>query len=67
MAKYEMTCSCGDAYQAEGENKEAAVDGFMGQATPEMVEEHMSAKHAGQTPPSSEEARQGFIATAHLV
>jgi hypothetical protein len=64
MAKYELTCSCGDTYQVEGATTEAAVDGFMSQMTPEMVQEHMSAKHAGQTPPTPEQARQGFIANA---
>jgi hypothetical protein len=67
VATYELACSCGDIYRAEGATKEAAVDALFGQMTPEMVQAHMSDKHAGETPPTPEQARQGFLATAHMV
>jgi hypothetical protein len=67
VATYEMTCSCGDSYKAEGETKEAAVDSFMGQMTPEMVGAHMSEKHVGETPPTPQQAREGMLASARPV
>jgi len=67
VAKYEMTCTCGDAYQAEGETKEAAVDAFMGTMTPEMLKGHMAQRHAGQTPPTPEQARDGMLASARQI
>ena len=67
VATYELACSCGDTYRAEGATKEAAVDSFFGQMTPEMVQAHMADKHAGDAPPTPEQAREGFLATARTV
>jgi hypothetical protein len=67
VATYEMSCSCGDKMQAEGDTKEAAVDQLMTHMTPDAVQAHMAEKHAGQTPPSPEQVREGMLATAHIV
>jgi hypothetical protein len=67
VATYEMSCSCGDKMQAEGDSKEAAVDNLMTHMTPDAVQAHMTEKHAGQTPPSPAQVREGMLATAHTV
>lgn len=67
VATYEMSCSCGDKMQAEGDTKEAAVDNLMTHMTPDAVQAHMTEKHAGQTPPSPEQVREGMLASAHVV
>lgn len=67
MATYEMSCSCGDTMQAEGDTKEAAVDNLMTHMTPDAVQAHLAEKHAGQTPPSTEQTRAGMLASAHIV
>jgi hypothetical protein len=67
VATYEMSCSCGDKMQAEGDTKEAAVDNLMTHMSPDAVQAHMTEKHAGQTPPSPEQVREGMLASAHAV
>mgnify|MGYP001418045658 CR=1 FL=1 len=67
MATYEMSCSCGDKMQAEGDTKEAAVDNLMTHMTPDAVQAHVAEKHAGQAPASMEQTRAGLLASAHVV
>jgi hypothetical protein len=67
VATYEMSCSCGDTMQAEGDTKEAAVDNLMSHMTPDAVQAHLAEKHAGQAPPSTEQTRAGMLASAHIV
>jgi hypothetical protein len=62
-----MTCGCGEKLQSEGDTKEAAVDALMSHMTPEAVQAHMAERHAGQAPPSTEQTREGMLATAHVV
>jgi hypothetical protein len=44
--------------RVEADGNDAAVDTSLA---------HMSALHSGEPPPSPEQVRQGFVATAHLV
>jgi hypothetical protein len=67
MANWEMTCTCGDKMQAEGDTAEAAVDNLLSSMTPEAVGAHMAEKHAGQPMPSPEETRAGFLASATAI
>ena len=67
MASYEMTCTCGDKMQMDGETKEEAVDKLMAVMTPEAVTAHMAEKHGGAAPPSPEETRAGFLASATAI
>jgi hypothetical protein len=67
MATYEMSCSCGEKMQAEGDTKEAAVANLMTHMTPEAVQAHMAEKHAGEAPPSMEQTRAGMLASAQVV
>ena len=67
MANWEMTCTCGDKVQGEGETAEAAVDAVYASWTPEMAEAHVAEKHAGQPVPSAEETRAAFIASARML
>jgi hypothetical protein len=67
MATWEMTCTCGDKVQGEGETAEEAVDAVYASWTPEVAAQHIADKHQGEVIPSQEEARAGFIASAVMV
>jgi hypothetical protein len=67
MANYEMTCTCGDKMQMEGDSAEDAVDKLMVVMTPEAVTAHMNEKHPGDAAPSAEQTRAGFMATATAI
>ena len=67
MAKWQSTCTCGDAMDVEAESKDEAIDKTMAMMTPEMVAAHMAEKHPGQAVPSQEETRTGVESTIHEV
>ena len=67
MATWEMSCTCGDTFQVEADSKEQAVDNIMARMTPDAMQQHMMEKHAGETPPTPEQAREGMMASAHTV
>jgi hypothetical protein len=68
MANWQMTCSCGDTMQMDGDSREAAVDKLMAVGmTPEAIEAHMAEKHPGQPVPSASQTRDGLLATATAV
>lgn len=68
MANWEMSCSCGDTMQMDGETKDAAVDKLMALAmTPEAITAHMTEKHAGEPTPTVEQARAGLLASARQI
>jgi hypothetical protein len=67
VATYKMSCSCGETMQADGDNKEAAVDNLMTHMTPDAVQAHLAEKHAGQAPASMEQTRAGLLASAQVV
>jgi hypothetical protein len=65
MGTFQMTCSCGDTMQMDGATKEAAVDKLMAVGmTPAAIQAHMAEKHPGEPVASTEQARQGLLATA---
>lgn len=66
VANWEMTCSCGEKMQMDGEDKEEAVEKLLAVMTPDMVSAHMADKHPGDPMPSPEQTREGFLATATL-
>lgn len=55
MAKWQVTCSCGDVFDVEAEGKEAAMEAMQAKMTPEVVAAHWEEKHAGQPMPSEEQ------------
>ena len=65
MATYNMTCTCGDTLQGEGDTVEAAVETVMTTImTPEGLEAHMADKHPGDPVPTSDQAREMLMASA---
>lgn len=68
MGTFQMTCSCGDTMQMDGDTKEAAVDKLMAVGmTPAAIQAHMAEKHPGEPVPSAAQAREGLLATATAV
>ena len=45
---FSMTCSCGDPFSIEAENREEAVQKMKDMMTQEAIDQHMSAKHPGE-------------------
>lgn len=67
MADWQMTCTCGDTMQMDGETGEEAVDKLMTTAmTPDAVGFHMAEKHPGEPIPTPEQTRGALIASAVL-
>jgi hypothetical protein len=65
MANWQMTCSCGESMQMDGDTREAAVDKLMAVGmTPDAIKAHMTEKHAGQPIPTLDQVRQGLLASA---
>lgn len=65
MANWNMTCTCGETMQGEGDTAEAAVDMVMStMMTPDGIAQHMADKHAGDPVPTSEQARGMLLASA---
>lgn len=65
MATWNMTCTCGDVLQGEGDTAEDAVDVVMTtMMTPEGIAMHMAEKHPGDPVPTSEQSRGMLLASA---
>ena len=65
MATWNMTCTCGDTLQGEGDTVDEAVEMVMTtMMTPEGLATHMAEKHPGDPVPSSEQAREMLMASA---
>ncbi len=48
MQKFSMTCSCGDTFGVEAENREEAVTKMKGMMTQDAIDAHMAEKHPGE-------------------
>ena len=65
MANWNMTCTCGDTLQGEGDSAEAAVDSVMATImTPDGIAQHMADKHPGDPVPTSEQSLDMLLASA---
>lgn len=49
MQKFSMTCSCGDPFSCEAENRDGAVAKMKAMMTSDAIDQHMAEKHPGQT------------------
>ena len=64
MAMWQMSCTCGDKMQMDGETKEQAADKLMEIMNPPAVAAHMAEKHSGAPIPTQEQTRTGLLLTA---
>lgn len=49
MQKFSLVCSCGDPFSCEAENRDEAVAKMKAMMTQEVIDQHMTEKHPGQT------------------
>jgi hypothetical protein len=48
MAMFKMSCTCGDEYSVDANDRDEAVSKMKGMMTQEAIDAHMNEKHAGQ-------------------
>lgn len=66
MAKWQVTCSCGDNFEVEADTMDQAKEAMKAKMTPDMVSQHWSEKHMGQPMPT-EEQMMGMLDSIHQV
>lgn len=67
MAKYTMTCTCGDTVEVEAGSKDEAVKKFADMMGPDATAKHFADKHAGQPVPSQDQVKAGVEKGVHEV
>ncbi len=52
MEKFRMTCTCGETFDVDAENRDEAVEKIQSMLNEDAVRAHMEEKHPGQPVPS---------------